>query len=184
MSDLVGVSSKNDIFEKYLGTPVELLFRYHNFAQPFDMYINAQLLVGMCMDNRTQLKIPNNFAYILRSGGGNLRHSEFKISYAVAVGGVKCVAIIAHNKCGMVNLFSKKKEFIRGMVENAGWNEKHAEEHFMSFAPIFEIENEISFLMSEINRLRNSYPKILFAPLYYNLDDNLLYLVADDKRIA
>lgn len=183
MNLLVKVSNENDIFEKYIGTPIELLFRYHNFSQPFDDFISAQLLVGMCMDNRKQLKIPNNFAYILRSGGGNLRHSEFKISYAVAIGGIKCVAIIAHNKCGMVNLFSKKDQFIHGMVENAGWDEKRAEEHFISFAPIFEIENEISFLMSEINRLRNSYPRILFAPLYYNLDDNFLYLIDDDKYL-
>lgn len=181
MNGLVRVDNESDIFEKYMGTPIELLFRYHNFAQPFDKYVDAQLLIGMCMDNRKQLKIPNNFAYVLRSGGGNLRHSEFKISYAIAIGGVKCVAIIAHNKCGMVNLISKKDQFIRGMVENAGWDEKHAEEHFISFAPIFEIENELSFLMGEINRLRTIYPKILFAPLYYNLDNNFLYLVADDN---
>ena len=34
----------------------------------------------MCMDNRKQLRLPDNFAYILRTGGGNIRYSEFKIS--------------------------------------------------------------------------------------------------------
>lgn len=181
MNELIRVAVEADIFPKYKNTPIEKLFRYHNLGQPFDKCTKAELLIGMCMDNRKQLKIPNNFAYILRSGGGNLRASEFKISYAIALGGVKTVAIIAHNYCGMVNLISKKNEFIKGMVENAGWKEKQAEEHFMSFAPMFEIENEIDFLKSEIRRLSDRYPKILFAPLYYNVEDNLLYLLDYDR---
>ena len=40
----------------------------------------------MCMDNRKHLHIPDNFAFIIRSGGANLRYSEFKVSYAIAVG--------------------------------------------------------------------------------------------------
>lgn len=181
MNDLIKVVVEEDIFQKYKNTPIEKLFGYHNFGQPFDKYTKAEMLVGMCMDNRKQLRIPNNFAYILRSGGGNMRSSEFKISYAIALGGVKTVAVIAHNHCGMVNLISKRDEFVKGMVENAGWKEKHAEEHFMSFAPIFEIENEVEFLKSEVRRMRERYPKILFAPLYYNVDDNLLYLLNDDR---
>ena len=46
------------------------------------------LLVGMCMDNRRHVYIPDNFAFIIRSGGANLRCSEFKVSYAIAVGQV------------------------------------------------------------------------------------------------
>lgn len=180
MNELVKVATKADIYPKYRNTPVEKLFMYHNLGKPYDEYNKAEMLIGMCMDNRKQLRIPNNFAYILRTGGGNLRTSEFKISYAIALGGVKTVAVIAHNQCGMVNLISKKNAFIKGMAENAGWSEKQAEEHFMSFAPMFEIENEIDFLQSEIKRLRTKYPKILFAPLYYKVEDNLLYLMDDD----
>lgn len=184
MSELVKVLNENDIFLQYRGTPIEQLFKYHNFGHPFSKYDKAELLVGMCMDSRKQLKIPNNYAYIIRSAGGNLRYSEFKISYTIALGGVKCVAVIGHNHCGMVNLISKKKDFIKGMVDNAGWKEKQAEEHFMSFAPMFEIENEIDFLMYEIRRLRDKYPKVLFAPLFYNVEDNMLYLLEDDRETA
>jgi Carbonic anhydrase. len=179
--ELVRVSEQTDIFFKYRNTPIEKLFQFHNFGAPFETYTKASLLVGMCMDNRKQLIIPNNFAYILRTGGGNLRFNEFKISYAIALGGVKCIALIAHNNCGMVNLISKKNEFIQGMVENAGWSEKQAQEHFMSYAPIFEIENEINFVLSEVKRLRDKYPKILIAPLFYQVEDNLLYLLEDDR---
>lgn len=177
MNRLIKVSNENDIFLQYKDTPIEHLLKYHNLGYSFQEYDNAELLIGMCMDNRNQLNIPNNFAYILRSGGGNLRYSEFKVSYAVAVGGVKVVALIGHNNCGMVNLISQKDIFIKGLVENAGWDIKQATDHFTSFAPIFEIENEIEFLLSEAKRLSSKYPKILIAPLFYDIDDNLLYLL-------
>lgn len=181
MKDLVKISNENEIFQKYKNTPIEQLFKYHNFEYSFEKSSKAELLVGMCMDNRNQLRIPNNFAYTLRTGGGNLRSIEFKISYAIAIGGVKCIALIGHNQCGMVNLISKKQRFVEGMVSNAGWTEKQAEEHFMSFAPIFEIENEIDFLIYETKRFREKYPKVLIVPLFYKVEDNLLYLLEADR---
>jgi len=131
------------------------------------------------MDNRKHLHIPDNFAFIIRSGGGNLRYSEFKVSYAIAIGGVMNIALIAHNHCGMVNLFSRKKAFVQGLVEKAGWNPEWAEEHFMNFAPMFEIGNEIDFVIIEAKRLRLRYPKICIAPLFYRIEDNLLYLIKE-----
>lgn len=179
MIKLIKVTQEEDIFAEYKGTPFELLLKYNNLGHSFEKYEKAQLLIGMCMDNRKQLNIPGNFAYIIRSGGGNLRYSEFKVSYAVAIGGITSIALIGHNNCGMVNLMSKKNKFIEGLVANAGWEAKQAEEHFTSFAPMFEIENEIEFLVSEAKRLRVKYPKVLVAPLFYNLEDNLLYLVEE-----
>lgn len=181
MNGLVKISNENEIFPKYRNTPIEQLFKYHNLEYSFEKPSKAELLVGMCMDNRNQLRIPNNFAYTLRTGGGNLRSIEFKISYAIAIGGVKCVALIGHNQCGMVNLISKKQRFIEGIVKNAGWTEKQAEEHFMTFAPIFEIENEIDFLIYETKRLREKYPKVLIVPLFYKIEDHLLYLLEADR---
>ncbi|MDP4145221.1 MAG: carbonic anhydrase [Bacillota bacterium] len=182
MNRLVEVRATEDIFNEYKDTPIGLLLEYHNLGRQYDSITKAQLLVGMCMDNRKSLKIPDNFAYILRSGGGNLRYSEFKVSYAIAIGGVKVIALIAHNNCGMVNLVSKRENFIDGLVNTAGWDREWAEEHFTHFAPMFEIGNEIDFVLSEAKRLRNRYPNILIAPLYYNLDDNLLYLIKEDNE--
>lgn len=179
MNKLLKVANEEDIFLEYKNTPIDRLLKYHNLRYPFENYQKAELVVGMCMDNRKQLNIPNNFSYIIRAAGGNMRYSEFKVSYAVAVGGVKAIALIGHNNCGMVNLMSKKEKFIQGLVENAGWNQKQAEEHFTSFAPMFEIENEVDFLLSEAKRLRARYPKILIAPLFYKLEDNLLYLIEE-----
>ena len=131
------------------------------------------------MDNRKHLKIPDNFAYIIRSGGANLRYSEFKVSYAIGVGKVAHIALIGHNNCGMVNLASRKEEFINGLKSVAGWDNERAEEHFMHYAPMFEIGNEIDFILSETNRLRLRYPKIKVAPLYYRVEDNRLYLIQE-----
>ena len=125
------------------------------------------------------MRIPDNFAFIIRTGGANLRYSEFKVSYAIAVGGVSEVALIGHNNCGMVNLAARKDIFIRGLTRKAGWTKKDAEEHFMNFAKLFEIENEIDFVLSEVKRLRLRYPKITFAPMLYNVDDNRLYLLKE-----
>src|SRR3990172_12017707 len=118
MNRLHPVSKQDDIFPEYRGTPIGLLLEYHNLNHKLDAHTQAQLLIGMCMDNRKHLRIPDNFAYIIRAGGANLRYSEFKISYAIGVGGVKSIALIGHNKCGMVNLVSRRETFINGLVEN------------------------------------------------------------------
>ena len=180
MNRLVAISAPEAIFPAYRDTPIGLLLEYHNLNRPLDECAKAQLLIGMCMDNRKHLRIPDNFAFIIRAGGANLRYSEFKVSYAIAVGGVKSIALIGHNNCGMVNLISKKDLFIQGLVESAGWEREWAEEHFMHFAPIFEIGNEIDFVLSEAKRLRLRYPKIQVVPLLYRVEDNLLYLINEN----
>lgn len=179
MNRLLSISTVETIPPEYRDTPVGRLLEYHNLERPLDAYTKAQLLIGMCMDNRKHLRIPDNFAYIIRAGGANLRYSEFKVSYAIAVGDVRSIALMGHTHCGMVNLSARKELFIRGLVENAGWDEEWAEEHFLHFAPLFEIGNEIDFVLSEAKRLRQRYPKIQVAPLLYKVEDNLLYLISE-----
>jgi carbonic anhydrase len=184
MDRLTVIASEADIPVPYRGTAIGHLLEYHNLSRPFEAYANAQLLIGMCMDNRKHLRIPDNFAFIIRSGGANLRHSEFKVSYALAVGDVHCIALIGHTQCGMVRLIDRKEQFIRGLVDNAGWTAQEAEEHFQRFAPMFEIGNEIEFVLSEVARLRARYPRILVAPFLYRVEDNRLYLIEERKNPA
>jgi carbonic anhydrase len=80
----------------------------------------------------------------------------------------------------MVSLMSRKEEFIAGLVENGGWDREQAERHFMSFAPMFEIGDEIDFVTSEAKRLALRYPKVRIAPLIYRVEDNLLYLLEEN----
>jgi carbonic anhydrase len=179
LNKLIAISSIDDILSEYRQTPIGLLLEYHNLNRPLDPYDKARLLVGMCMDNRKHLHIPDNFAFIIRSGGANLRYSEFKVSYAIGVGQVSHIALIGHDNCGMVNLNSRKYEFINGLVHMAGWEKEKAEEHFMHFAPMFEIGNETDFILSETKRLRLRYPKIQIAPLIYMVGDNKLYFIKE-----
>ena len=171
---LVHITKVDDIPLEYRNTPIGLLLEYQNLNREFDSFNDAQLLVGMCMDNRKHLHIPENFAYIIRTGGANLRYSQFKVSYAISVGGVRHIALIAHNNCGMVNLMAKKQDFITGLVDGAGWTKDAAEDHFMNLVLMHEIGNEIDFILSEASRLKKRYPKIMVAPLYYQLETNQL----------
>ena len=175
---ILPVVRKGDIPKEYRGNPIGLLLEYHNLERPFENYSEAKLLIGMCMDNRKHLHMPDNFAFIIRSGGANLRYSEFKVSYAISVGKVRHIALIAHDHCAMVNLMARKKEFIDGLIKGAGWTQEAAEEHFMNLAPMHEIGNEIDFLMGEKHRLSKRYPKIKIAPLYYRVKENKQYCVS------
>ena len=179
MHRLIEINQTRDIPSTYRHHAIGRLLEYHNLNRPFEKYSRAQLLVGMCMDSRKHLHIPDNFAFIIRAGGANLRYSEFKVSYAVAVGGVSSIALIGHNNCGMVNLASRKELFIQGLVERGGWKRKDAEEHFANCSAIFEIGSETDFILSEVKRLRLRYPKVTIAPMLYKVEDNRLYLLKE-----
>lgn len=179
MDRLIVINSASDIPSKYQNTPIGRLAEYQNHLRPHDTYSSAQILVGMCMDNRKALDVPENFAYILRTGGANMRASGFKISYAISVGGVRHIAIAGHNHCGMVNLMQRKEAFIKGLVEGAGWDREKAENHFLNLVPMFEIGNEIDFVLSEVRRLRAEYPKITIAPLIYRIESNNLCFIKE-----
>lgn len=183
MEKLIAITAPNDIPLKYRHTPIELLFEYHNLNRVPDTFNKAELLIGMCMDNRKHLHIPDNFAFIIRSGGANLRYSEFKVSYAIAIGNVNHIALIGHNHCGMVDLISRKDDFINGLVLTAGWEKEKAEEHFLHYAPMFEIGRETDFILSETKRLRLLYPKVIIAPLFYLVEDNQLYFIEEDTTV-
>lgn len=179
MNRLISISKQDHIPQAYQNSPIGFLLEYHNLRRTPDIFQKAALLIGMCMDNRKRLQIPDNFAYVIRAGGANLRYSEFKVSFAIAIGGVKAIALVGHNHCGMSKVTSKKEQFVKGLVENAGWEKEEAEAHFLEFAPKFEIDNEIDFVLSETQRLCQKYPRIQIAPLMYRVEDNLLYLIKE-----
>ena len=174
---LKSVISEKDIPEDLLNTPVAELLKYHNLCLKFKTYEKAEMAVVMCMDNRKQLNIPNRFAFILRTAGARITGNEFKLSFAIGFGNIKHVVLIGHTNCGMINMKSKKEVIVKGLVENAGWTKEQAENHFISFAPFFEIENEVDFTVSESKRLKEKYPKVIFVPMVYKVEDNLLYLI-------
>jgi carbonic anhydrase len=175
---LIPIDKPEDIPEHYRGTPVDRLLRWHNLGEELEPIERAELLIGMCMDNRKVLRTPEKFAFVIRSGGANLRHNEFKVSFAIAVGGVRAIAQVVHTQCGMVGLHGKREQFINGLVD-VGWERENAVQHFDNMAPLFAIDNEIDFALSEAARLRLRYPRILVAPLLYKIEDNRLYCIRE-----
>ncbi|HTE47774.1 MAG TPA: carbonic anhydrase [Gemmatimonadaceae bacterium] len=175
MAELIPVNYRDDILAAYRDTPVALLLEYHNLGRALGAGAAPQLLIGMCMDSRKALRIPNDFAFVLRTAGANMRDNEFRISYAIAVGGVNTIALIAHTDCGMARLEQRREQFIEGMVKNAGWDRDRAEQHFAESAPKFGMRDEVEFVLREADRLRAIYPSVLVAPLLYRVEDDLLY---------
>ena len=179
MKQLTPISTTDDISPEYRDTPIGLLLEYHNLNRASNEYKQARLLIGTCMDHRIRFQIPENFAYIIRAAGANLRQKEFQIEYAIAVGGVRSIALIAHSDCGMVNLHSKRTQFVNGLVEATKFENKLAEESFIQSAPKFEILNEMEFVDSEAERLGKRYPGIQIVPMLYRVEDHLLYLIRE-----
>jgi carbonic anhydrase len=175
MAQIIPVTDRDDVLPEYRSSPVGLLLEYHNLGRPIDSPVTPQLLIGMCMDSRKSLRIPNDFAFVLRTAGANMRDNEFRISYAIAVGGVRTIVLIAHTDCGMARLTQRREQFIRGLMDAAGWDEARAIAHFEKSAPKFGIRDEVEFVVGEAARLRGIYPRIMVVPLLYRVEDDRLY---------
>jgi len=175
MAQVIPVEDRSDILVDYRDTPVGLLLEYHNLARPLGAPEAQPLLIGMCMDGRKSLRIPSNFAFVLRTAGANMRDNDFRISYAIAVGGVRSIVLVAHTDCGMKRVATLRDQFVGGLVEHAGWDETRAERLFAEGVPKFSIADEIDFVMGEAARLRELYPKITVVPLLYRIEDDRLY---------
>ena len=81
MSKLLPAPSVEAIQPQYRGTPVEMLFRYHNLDEPITQeFSKPAMLIGTCMDYRVALRLPSRFAYILRPAGDNLTNSALPSS--------------------------------------------------------------------------------------------------------
>ena len=179
MKTFIEIRSDADIPKRWRATPIGALLRYHNLGAPLPGRAEKpELLIGMCMDSRKHLRIPDNFAFILRTGGGNLSLSEFRVSYAISVGGVRAIALMGHTNCGMSGLAARRGVFVDGLID-VGWTRGAAEEHFDRFAPQHEIGVEADFIRAEARRLRALYPKVEVAPLLYRIEDDSVVLLRE-----
>lgn len=177
MKAFIEIRSETDIPERWRATPIGALLRYHDLRAPLPGRAEKpELLIAMCMDSRKHLRIPDNFAFILRTGGANLRLSEFRVSYAIAVGGVRAIALIGHTNCGMSGLAARRGAFVEGLAD-AGWTRAAAEEHFDRHARQHEIGPEDDFVRAEARRLRALYPKVDVAPLLYRIEDDSIVML-------
>jgi carbonic anhydrase len=181
VSELLPFNRLGDDLSAYRNMPVAYLLAYHSLRRPHRSD-RAEFLIGMRMDNRVALRIPENFAYILRAGGANFQRIEFNVSYAVAVGSVRTICLIGHDECGMVDLRGRRDVFVNGLVENGGWERLEVEEHFDHFSVVVEIPDSAAFVLSEARRLREGYPRVMVAPLLYRIREGLMYQIAEGEQ--
>src|SRR3972149_2062877 len=180
MTGLIPVDSADAILPADRGTAIDLLLRYHNLGQALPPAGGqAQLLISMCMDHRKDLVLPGEFAYVLRSAGGNLRESEFEVSYAIAIGGVTTVALLAHTDCGMAHVTQMRSAFVRGLTEHGGWTLDAAGAHFDRYAERYQIGDPVTFVCEEAQRLRRLYPTVLIVPMLYDAGTDRLMQIME-----
>jgi carbonic anhydrase len=182
LKDLIGVRQFNDIPGALQNTTFGRLLAYHNLGHAFQHHDRPEMLIIMCMDYRESLRLPDNFAYVIRVAGARVRQRDFNVSFAIGVGGVSSVAVIGHTDCGMVNVGAKEEAFVGGLMERGGWDSETAHSHFSSSAEIYEIGSETESVIAGAERLRQIYKKIMAVPFVYRVEDRLLYLPARWKQ--
>ncbi len=179
MDRLQPVEARDDVPARYRATPVERLIACHQLGADPGPSEAPELLVAACMDHRVSLRMPRDFAYVIRTGGASLAGRDFEISFAVAVGGVRAVAVVGHSDCGMASVRERGEAFARGLAEGAGWDEAEAAGHFDEGAARHAIDDPVAFTLEQVGRLRRRWPEILVAPLHYRVEDRRLYLVRE-----
>jgi carbonic anhydrase len=180
MAELIPVQAAERILPQYRNTPVERLLRYHNLREPQPpTTIQAEILIGTCIDHREELIVPNEFAYVIRTAGGNLRNHEFQISYVIAAAKVTTLALLVHTDCGMSHVTKKRETFISGLVERGGCTLEEATRQFEEHASVYEIGDPVTFVLTETARIRRLYPKILVAPILYQVEDDKLVQILE-----
>lgn len=167
---------------RYAGTPIEELFLFHNGGKEASgICEEPQLIVSLCMDQRIALHLPAGFAYTLRTPGSYIQGLEFAISYAIAMGGVRALAIIGHTDCAMTKIKEVKRRFVKRLdTWHTGWSAKDALKHFNKWAPTFYIENMEDHVRAQAAWISDIFPDLLVAPIIYRVEDHRLYLLEEN----
>ena len=174
---LVPLKAWWDVPPEWRETPVGDLIAYHSLGRPLRRHERAALLIGTCMDGRIVLRIPEGFAYVLRTAGANLAAVAGNVSYVLGAKGVSFVAVVGHTGCGATNLPSRREELVDGLVVRAGWARERAERHVDEDVLPHGIDDPAEFAFREARWLEREYGKVRAAPLLYDTHDGSLALI-------
>ena len=90
------------LYESEADTAIKTLLASHNDDAVFPAFDGPRLAIVTCMDFRIRLRLPENFAFVLRTGGANPRPVEPYLAFSVARTGIHALALIGHTDCAMV----------------------------------------------------------------------------------
>lgn len=179
---LVRVSKPEDIPVFLRDTPIETMLKCQNMGEvDANQSEDPDLVIGMCIDYRKSLSLPQNCAYVIRRTGANMAGSEFSLALALSTG-IEYMALIAHNHCVMSDPHVKRGAFVSALTGKHGWSNDQALSFFDEHASSREIDDAIDFSLKEARRLSNLFRGLKVVPMLFMLEDNLVYLVKDWVR--
>lgn len=145
-----------------------------NFGWPIQGSGKVELLISTCIEFRYALPIPRMYAYVIRRASGRVMGSEFSVGYTLAQG-VKYLALIGHNDCGMAKAHANAPRVVQALVDQ-GWEQEIAQLYVERQIKRHAISDELDALRDEYIRLRKIFRKLTIAPLFVCLHDSKLYL--------
>lgn len=171
---LTRIDKPEDIPEHWQNTPISDIIGAHNFNHEIAVTGEPKMLISTCIEFRFRPEVPSNYAYVIRRASGRLIGSEFSLVYALSRG-VKHVALIGHNDCGMTKVSFHKAAMIKALIEQ-GWDAERAEEFITMHAGRYHIEDEVDSLRKEFVRLKRLFKNVEIAPLFVSLSSNKLHI--------
>jgi carbonic anhydrase len=168
------INTPDDIPEKWRGTPIADLIAAHNFDKPIESTGVPKLMLITCIEYRFQPEIPNEWAYVNRCAGGRLSGSEFSVSYIIAKG-VRHMALIGHNDCGMTKVYEFREKLIDALVGQK-WDRERAEDFVEQSSAKFAMKDEIDGQKREFMRLHQLFPGLEIAPLFVSIASMRLHI--------
>lgn len=172
---LVPVRSPADILPAWRDTPIGELLHYTNLGvAQGPSRDRPALLMARCWEDQTPLPLPPGFALVLHGPGGVLKRSPFDVSWAVAVAGVRAIAVVGHEGCGLTGLRSNRDAFVAALVAAGGWEQAAAGQHFDHWADLCEVADPAAAAATEARRLQARYPGLPVAALLREAGGNRL----------
>lgn len=168
---------------RFTGTPIEDLLLFHNESKRMpSSFTKPELILSLCMDQRIALHLPKGFAFSLCTPGSRLQGLEFAVSYAIAMAGVRALAIIGHTDCAMTKVQDLKERFVKQLDDwHDQWDAQDALKHFEQWAPVFYIRDMKEHIRSQVEWISKIFPDLLVAPLIYHVEDHRIVLLEDNE---
>lgn len=144
---------------------LDLLLRSHNGGEAFAPFPVPRLVLLTCMDFRIRLRLPENFAFVLRTGGARGGPVETELAFALGRCGIDEVAVIGHTDCAMrapdpavyepLHLGEARTDALKEALGRAA------------------VHDEVAFTTAEAERLSRSLG-VRAAPFLYDVRTHLL----------
>ncbi len=171
------IVNKEDVPPRWKGSPIEALINAHNFDEAIESASEPKLLIVSCIEYRFRPEVPSMYAYVIRTAGGRLTldtGSEFALSYILAKG-VRHIALIGHNDCGMTKVEQFKPKLTEALIQQ-GWETEKANSFIEEHSPRFQMGDEIDALKREFQNLKDQFKKVEIAPLFVSLASARLHI--------